>query len=123
MKDLNIHLKHPVERIVLVGFEDKKTSDLIVTAICKVYETDETTLLNAREYFFVGLRQQLFFLIKRNTDLKEEEIAFLFKMSRQRIISNIEQAQTSKKLYGSVQRSMRKIVELINLENGLAFNY
>ncbi len=103
-------------KTVYISPEEKKKSNLIITWACKINEIELPVLKKDTDRTVVGIRQQCFYLIKVNTDLTPDKIAYLFGMSRQRICYGIEQAEIQKKLYSNVLRSMGKIIEKANEE-------
>jgi len=105
-----------MEKQVYISPDEKRKSDLIIKWACKNHQIEFPELKCSTDRDIVSIRQQCFYLIKRNTDLTPDKIAHLFSMSRQRICYGIEQVENQRGLYARVNRSILKIVEKANEE-------
>jgi chromosomal replication initiation ATPase DnaA len=95
--------------------KDLEIANAIVRATCEVFEISEEALRSDNRATIANMRQMVYFLMKKYTDMKDYNIgARMGKSSRHAISFGVEKIETHKRIYRQTMDELCMIVERAN---------
>jgi hypothetical protein len=94
--------------------EEREIILAIKQAVCKIYEITERDLLTNVSYSIAYLRFYCFWLLMRNTYIKDYAIAEAFGKTRSTVNYGVEQVDSQKDVYQETLKQLKMIAETAN---------
>lgn len=94
--------------------QDREIITAVKQAICKLYEISEEELLTTDSTSFASLRFYGFWLLARNTTIKDNAIAEVFGKVRSTVYYGIGQVNSQKVIYRDTASQLKMIADVAN---------
>jgi len=102
---------------------DREVIKAVIQGACNVYDITEDELMTNVSTSIAYLRFYCFWLLAKNTDIKEYAIAEKFGKTREAIVYGISQIDSQRNVYPDTARQLRMIAEAANGFHGKKFEW
>lgn len=94
--------------------QEKELMLAVIEGVCEYFDVSEDLLMSGENSSIVNMRYLCFYLITKNTSLKDYVIAEVFGKTRTTVCYGIRQIDWQKNIYAQTLNNLRGVVRLVN---------